>query len=118
MFTVCKYTVCDTPHSPRLLRILESGHASERGGREEPFRTYEGLESAARDLQEELQSCREALAGAARQQHYTGARLHGDCEALCRATFSGLQQLLLAPQVCPTATSLDQDLCPNAQVRL
>ncbi|XP_029522506.1 HAUS augmin-like complex subunit 3 isoform X2 [Oncorhynchus nerka] len=82
----------------RLLRILESGHASERGGREEPFRTYEGLESAARDLQEELQSCREALAGAARQQHYTGARLHGDCEALRRATFSGLQQLFLAPQ--------------------
>uniref|UniRef100_A0A8C7M6A4 HAUS augmin-like complex, subunit 3 n=1 Tax=Oncorhynchus kisutch TaxID=8019 RepID=A0A8C7M6A4_ONCKI len=102
----------------RLLRILESGHASERGGREEPFRTYEGLESAARDLQEELQSCREALAGAARQQHYTGARLHGDCEALRRATFSGLQQLFLAPQVCPTATSLDEDLCPNAQVRL
>uniref|UniRef100_A0AAZ3PBC1 HAUS augmin-like complex subunit 3 N-terminal domain-containing protein n=1 Tax=Oncorhynchus tshawytscha TaxID=74940 RepID=A0AAZ3PBC1_ONCTS len=99
----------------RLLRILESGHASERGGREEPFRTYEGLESAARDLQEELQSCREALAGAARRQHYTGARLHGDCEALRRATFSGLQQLFLAPQVCPTATSLDQDLCPNAQ---
>lgn len=99
----------------RLLRILESGHASERGGREEPFRTYEGLESAARDLQGELQSCREALAGAARQQHYTGARLHSDCEALRRATFSGLQQLILAPQVCPTATSLDQDLCPNAQ---
>uniref|UniRef100_A0A4W5JX03 HAUS augmin-like complex, subunit 3 n=1 Tax=Hucho hucho TaxID=62062 RepID=A0A4W5JX03_9TELE len=99
----------------RLLQILESGHASERGGREDPFRTYEGLESAARDLQGELQSCREALAGAARQQHYTGARLHGDCEALRRATFSGLQQLFLAPQVCPTATSHDQDLCPNAQ---
>ncbi|XP_055794581.1 HAUS augmin-like complex subunit 3 isoform X1 [Salvelinus fontinalis] len=99
----------------RLLRILESGHASERGGREEPFRTYEGLESAARNLQGELQSCREALAGAARQQHYTGARLHGDCEALRRATFSGLQQLFLAPQVCPTATSHDQDLCTNAQ---
>ncbi|XP_023827976.1 HAUS augmin-like complex subunit 3 isoform X2 [Salvelinus sp. IW2-2015] len=82
----------------RLLRILESGHASGRGDREEPFRTYEGLESAARNLQGELQSCREALAGAARQQHYTGARLHGDCEALRRATFSGLQQLFLAPQ--------------------
>ncbi|KAJ8008470.1 hypothetical protein DPEC_G00105150 [Dallia pectoralis] len=99
----------------RLLQILESGLVSDGGGHGQPFRTYEGLDGAARNLQAELRSTREALAGAVRQQHYTGARLHSDMEALRRATFTMLQQLYLSPQVCPTATSHDQELCPNAQ---
>ncbi|XP_062305387.1 HAUS augmin-like complex subunit 3 isoform X2 [Osmerus eperlanus] len=97
----------------RLFQILELGQESGQS-RHEPFRTYEVLERSARSLQAELRSAREAASGEARQQGYTAARLRGDCEALHGATFSELQQLVLAPQVCPTATT-NQELCPNAQ---
>lgn len=97
----------------RLLQILDydSDHA-----RLEPFRTYEALNLAARDLTNNIQLTRDALAGASREQNYTVARLYGDCELLHRAMYSELQQLVLGPQVCPTATSDQELLCPNAQV--
>ncbi|XP_067117743.1 HAUS augmin-like complex subunit 3 isoform X2 [Osmerus mordax] len=81
----------------RLFQILELGQESGQS-RHEPFRTYEVLERSARSLQAELRSAREAASGEARQQGYTAARLRGDCEALHGATFSELQQLVLAPQ--------------------
>uniref|UniRef100_UPI0037E85D04 HAUS augmin-like complex subunit 3 n=1 Tax=Semicossyphus pulcher TaxID=241346 RepID=UPI0037E85D04 len=96
----------------RLLQILD--HDSDRG-RAEPFRTYEALDQAARDLSGNLQVTRDALAGAGREQHYTAARLYGDCEALHRATYTELQQLVLGPQVRPTASTDQELLCPNAQ---
>ncbi|KAJ8390322.1 hypothetical protein AAFF_G00108910 [Aldrovandia affinis] len=68
----------------RLYKVLESG-SDPAGVLEEPFRTYEGLEQAARGLQEELRSVQEALAGAAREQAFT---------------------------VCATPS---QELCPNSQ---
>uniref|UniRef100_A0A8D3CPP2 HAUS augmin-like complex, subunit 3 n=1 Tax=Scophthalmus maximus TaxID=52904 RepID=A0A8D3CPP2_SCOMX len=97
----------------RLLQILD--HDSHHG-RSEPFRTYEALDKAARDLAGDLRVTREALAGAGRQQHYTVARLSGDSEALHRAMYTELQQLVLGPQVCPTAINDQELLCPNAQV--
>lgn len=96
----------------RLLQILD--HDSHHG-RSEPFRTYEALDKAARDLAGDLRVTREALAGAGRQQHYTVARLSGDSEALHRAMYTELQQLVLGPQVCPTAINDQELLCPNAQ---
>ncbi|XP_042368293.1 HAUS augmin-like complex subunit 3 isoform X2 [Plectropomus leopardus] len=96
----------------RLLQILD--HDSDHG-RSEPFRTYEALDHAARDLAGNLQATRDALAGAGREQYYTAARFNGDCEALHRAMYTELQQLVLGPQVRPTATSDQELLCPNAQ---
>lgn len=99
----------------RLLQILD--HDSDQG-RSEPFRTYEALDQAACDLASNLQVTRDALAGAGREQLYTTARLHGDCEALHRAMYTEFQQLVLGPQVCPTAVTDQELLCPNAQVGL
>ncbi|XP_034006073.1 HAUS augmin-like complex subunit 3 isoform X1 [Trematomus bernacchii] len=102
---------CKDAAFSRLLQILD--HDSEHG-RSEPFRTYEALDHSARDLAGNLQVTRDALAGAGREQYYSAARLYGDCEALHRAMYTELQQLLLGPQVRPRAT--DQELlCPNAQ---
>ncbi|XP_068584338.1 HAUS augmin-like complex subunit 3 [Cebidichthys violaceus] len=102
---------CKDAAFSRLLQILD--HDSDRG-RSEPFRTYEALDHAARDLAGNLQVTRDALAGAGRQQDYTAARLYADCEALHAATHTELQQLILGPQVGPGIT--DQELlCPNAQ---
>ncbi|XP_030635175.1 HAUS augmin-like complex subunit 3 [Chanos chanos] len=95
----------------RLLQTLESGKGP---GREEPFRTYAALEAAATELREELLSVREALAGAGTEQGYTVARLESDLESLRRAAYSGVQQVLLRPQVCAPATPA-QEICPNAQ---
>ncbi|XP_035531569.1 HAUS augmin-like complex subunit 3 isoform X2 [Morone saxatilis] len=86
---------CKDAAFSRLLQILD--HDSDHG-RSEPFRTYEALDQAARDLAGNLQVTRDALAGAGREQHYTAARLYGDCEALHRAMYTELQQLVLGPQ--------------------
>jgi len=101
-----------------LLRLLQILDRDSDRGRSEPFRTYEALDHAARDLAGNLQVARDALAGAGREQSYTAARLHGDCEALHRAMYTELQQLILGPQVRPTATTDQELLCPNAQVGL
>ncbi|KAM4611550.1 HAUS augmin-like complex subunit 3 [Polymixia lowei] len=106
---------CKDASFSRLLQILEASKCGSDRSRAEPFRTYEALDKAARDLAGDLQSTREALAGAARQQGYTAARLHGDCEALRKATYTELQQLVLEPQVCPTGATDQELLCPNAQ---
>ncbi|XP_028999152.1 HAUS augmin-like complex subunit 3 isoform X9 [Betta splendens] len=79
----------------RLLQILD--HDSDHG-RSEPFRTYEALDQAASDLAGNLQMTRDALGGSRREQHYTAARLYGDCEALHRSMYTELQQLVLGPQ--------------------
>ncbi|XP_078132081.1 HAUS augmin-like complex subunit 3 [Sander vitreus] len=103
---------CKDAAFSRLLQILD--HDSDHG-RSEPFRTYEALNHAARDLAGNLQVTRDALAGAGREQYYTAARLYGDCEALHRAMYTELQQLVLGPQVRPTAITDQELLCPNAQ---
>ncbi|KAG7461969.1 hypothetical protein MATL_G00196800 [Megalops atlanticus] len=95
----------------RLYKILECGKGPS-GEREQPFKTFEGLEQVARDLREELRSAREALAAAAQEQAFTAARLEGHCETLRGATYSGLQQLVLTPQVCAAP---GQELCPSSQ---
>lgn len=97
----------------RLLQILE--HSTDKG-RLEPFRTYESLGQAACELAGDLQATRDALAGAAREQRYTAARLNSDCEALHRAMYTELQQLNLGPQVGPLDTTDQELLFPNAQV--
>ncbi|TNN72009.1 HAUS augmin-like complex subunit 3 [Liparis tanakae] len=103
---------CKDAAFSRLLQILDrdSDHS-----RSEPFRTYEALDHAARDLAGNLQVARDALAGAGREQSYTAARLYGDCEALHSAMYTELQQLILGPQVRPRATTDQELLCPNAQ---
>ncbi|XP_034757075.1 HAUS augmin-like complex subunit 3 isoform X1 [Etheostoma cragini] len=106
---------CKDAAFSRLLQILD--HDSDHG-RSEPFRTYEALDQAARDLAGNLQTSRDALACAGREQYYTAARLYGDCEALHRAMYTELQQLVLGPQVRPTAITDQELLCPNAQVGL
>ncbi|KAG7496072.1 hypothetical protein JOB18_011498 [Solea senegalensis] len=103
---------CKDAAFSRLLQILDS--VSDHG-RSEPFRTYEALDQAACELAGNLQVTRDALAGAGREQHYTAARLYGDCEALHRAMYTELQQLVLGPQVRPTAITDQELLCPNAQ---
>ncbi|XP_054457372.1 HAUS augmin-like complex subunit 3 isoform X2 [Anoplopoma fimbria] len=103
---------CKDAAFSRLLQILD--HDPDHG-RSEPFRTYEALDQAARDLAGNLQVTRDALAGAGRTQDYTAARLYGDCEALHRAMYTELQQLILGPQVRPTAITDQELLCPNAQ---
>lgn len=96
----------------RLFQILD--HSS-HSGHSEPFRTYEALNQAACDLARDLQTTRDALEGASREQNYTAARLHSDCEALHRAMYTELRQLVLGPQVRPMASSDQPQLCPNAQ---
>ncbi|KAM9836418.1 HAUS augmin-like complex subunit 3 [Aulostomus maculatus] len=96
----------------RLLQILH--HHSDKG-RAEPFRTYEALDQAARDLAENLQVSRDALAGASREQRYTAARINSDREALQRSMYTEFQQLVLGPQVCSAALTDQELLCPNAQ---
>ncbi|XP_018560671.1 HAUS augmin-like complex subunit 3 [Lates calcarifer] len=103
---------CKDAAFSRLLQILD--HDSDHG-RSEPFRTYEALDQAARDLAGNLQVTRDALAGAGREQYYTAARLYSDCEALHRAMYTELQQLVLGPQVRPAASTDQELLCPNAQ---
>lgn len=105
---ICKKDVAFS----RLFQILD--HSSNRG-RSEPFQTYEALNQAAHDLSGSLQTTRDALAGANREQFFTAARLRGDCEALHRVTHTELQQLVLGPQVSPMASSDQPQLCPNAQ---
>ncbi|XP_056156385.1 HAUS augmin-like complex subunit 3 isoform X2 [Lampris incognitus] len=106
---------CKDAAFSRLLQILETSRDSSDHSRTEPFQTYKALDQAARDLAGNLQSTREALAGAACQQGYMGARLHGDCETLHQAIYIELQQLVLEPQVCPTAATDQELLCPSAQ---
>ncbi|PWA28869.1 hypothetical protein CCH79_00012871 [Gambusia affinis] len=96
----------------RLLQILD--HDSDCG-RSEPFRTYQGLDQAAQNLKTNIQLSRDSVASACREQQYMAARLYSDCEALHRATYTEVQQLLLGPQVRPTATADQDSLCPNAQ---
>uniref|UniRef100_A0A8C4EBP1 HAUS augmin-like complex, subunit 3 n=1 Tax=Dicentrarchus labrax TaxID=13489 RepID=A0A8C4EBP1_DICLA len=103
---------CKDAAFSRLLQILD--HDSDHG-RSEPFRTYEALDQVSRDLAGNLQVTRDALAGAGREQYYTAARLYGDCEALHRAMYTVLQQLVLGPQVRPTAITDQELLCPSAQ---
>ncbi|XP_008281605.1 HAUS augmin-like complex subunit 3 [Stegastes partitus] len=103
---------CKDAAFSRLLQILD--HDSDHG-RSEPFRTYDALDQAARDLASNLQLTRDALAGACREQCYTAARLYGDCEVLHKAMYTELQQLVLGPQVRPTAITDQELLCPNAQ---
>uniref|UniRef100_A0A3Q3WWG8 HAUS augmin-like complex subunit 3 N-terminal domain-containing protein n=1 Tax=Mola mola TaxID=94237 RepID=A0A3Q3WWG8_MOLML len=79
----------------RLLQILE--HVSEQGW-SEPFRTYKALDQAACSLAGDFQRTKDALVSASREQHYTAARLNGDCEVLHRAMYTELQQLVLGPQ--------------------
>lgn len=108
-----------TPHSCMLvflLRLLQILDRESDRGRSEPFQTYEGLDQAAQNLRTNIQLSRDSVAGARREQHYIAARLYSDCEALHRATYTELQQLLLGPQVCPTATADQDSFCPNAQV--
>uniref|UniRef100_A0A1A8QYH9 HAUS augmin-like complex, subunit 3 n=1 Tax=Nothobranchius rachovii TaxID=451742 RepID=A0A1A8QYH9_9TELE len=96
----------------RLLQILKHNSGS---GRVEPFRTYEALDQAAHSLVTNHQLLLDTLASARREQRYAAARLYGDCEVLHKAAYTEVQQLVLGPQVCPTASN-DQDLlCPNAQ---
>ncbi|KAI1888385.1 hypothetical protein AGOR_G00184600 [Albula goreensis] len=96
----------------RLYRVLELRASDSVDGREDPFRTYGGLEQAAHRLQEEMLAVREALAKAAQEQFLATVRLEADCEQLRGVAYSGMQQLLLGPQVCATAS---QDLCSNSQ---
>lgn len=96
----------------RLFQILDRNSNISRA---EPFRTYEALNQAARDLANNLQQTRDALTGVSREQNYTAACLFGGCEDLHRAMYTELQQLVLGPQVCPMASSDQQLLCPNAQ---
>ncbi|XP_068611784.1 HAUS augmin-like complex subunit 3 [Brachionichthys hirsutus] len=96
----------------RLLQILD--HDLDRG-RSEPFRTYEALDRAARNLAGNLKAARDAVAAAALEQCRTARRLSGDCEALHRAMHTEFQQLVLGPQVCPMAITDQELLCPNAQ---
>ncbi|KAM8746662.1 HAUS augmin-like complex subunit 3 isoform 1-T1 [Acanthopagrus schlegelii] len=103
---------CKDAAFSRLLQILDHDSAH---GRSEPFRTYEALDQAAHDLAGNLQVTRDALAGAGREQYYTAARLNADCEALHRAMYTEFQQLVLGPQVRPTAITDQELLCPNAQ---
>uniref|UniRef100_A0A3Q3MQN6 HAUS augmin-like complex, subunit 3 n=1 Tax=Mastacembelus armatus TaxID=205130 RepID=A0A3Q3MQN6_9TELE len=103
---------CKDAAFSRLLQILE--HHSEYNP-SEPFRTYKALDQAACDLAGKLQVTRDALCSADREQYYTAARLSGDCEALHRAMYTALQQLVLGPQVCPMAITDQELLCPNAQ---
>ncbi|KAK5604741.1 hypothetical protein CRENBAI_011451 [Crenichthys baileyi] len=79
----------------RLLQILDrdSDH-----GQSEPFRTYEALDQAARSLKTNIQLTQDSVAGASREQRYMAARLYSDCEALHRAMYTELQQLVLGPQ--------------------
>ncbi|KAJ8262621.1 hypothetical protein GJAV_G00168450 [Gymnothorax javanicus] len=93
----------------RLYRALQRD-GEDAGGRVEPFRTYEGLESSAQELQEELGTLQDALDTASQEQGLMAGRLEGDCDLLRGVAYSGLQQLVLTPQVCATA-----ELCPNAQ---
>ncbi|XP_029311236.1 HAUS augmin-like complex subunit 3 [Cottoperca gobio] len=86
---------CKDAAFSRLLQILDRDSDN---GRSEPFRTYEALDHAARDLACNLQVTQDALAGAGREQYYTAARLYGDCEALHREMYTELQQLVLGPQ--------------------
>ncbi|XP_041634814.1 HAUS augmin-like complex subunit 3 isoform X2 [Cheilinus undulatus] len=86
---------CKDAAFSRLLQILD--HDSDHS-RSEPFRTYEALDQAACNLAGNLQVTREALAGADREQLYTAARLYSDCDALRRAMYTELQQLVLGPQ--------------------
>uniref|UniRef100_A0A8D3A346 HAUS augmin-like complex, subunit 3 n=1 Tax=Scophthalmus maximus TaxID=52904 RepID=A0A8D3A346_SCOMX len=71
---------------PTLLRLLQILDHDSHHGRSEPFRTYEALDKAARDLAGDLRVTREALAGAGRQQHYTV--LHVCAHYSCRCLFS------------------------------
>lgn len=97
----------------RLFKILDSVSDQTRS---EPFRTYEALDQAARNLASERQMTRDTLGGASREQRYTATRLSADCEALHRVMYTELQQLVLGPQVCPTGVTDQELLCPNAQV--
>lgn len=110
---LCNISKCCITPFLRLLKILERDSDQ---GRVEPFRTYEELQQASRDLAGNLQVTRDALAGACREQYYTTARLYGDCEALHKAMYTEFQQLVLGPQVRPTAITDQELLCPNAQV--
>ncbi|KAM9424770.1 HAUS augmin-like complex subunit 3 isoform 2-T2 [Pholidichthys leucotaenia] len=96
---------CKDAAFSRLLQILD--HNSDRC-HSEPFRTYEALDQAAYNLASNLQSTRDALTAACREQCYTVACLNSDCEALHRAMYTEFQQLVLGPQEL-TAKLLEAD---------
>lgn len=103
---------CKDATFSRLFKILDSASDQPRS---EPFRTYEALDQAARNLRSELQMTRDTLGSASCEQRYKATRLSGDCEALHRVMYTELQQLVLGPQVCPTGITDQELLCPNAQ---
>ncbi|KAG7270325.1 hypothetical protein CRUP_007026 [Coryphaenoides rupestris] len=106
---------CQDATFSRLLQILEASRGGAGPGPAEPFRTHEALDRAACHRAADLQAAREAVSGAACRQGHTGGRLHGDCQALHRAAYTELQQLVLEPQVCTAAAGDQELLCPSAQ---
>ncbi|KAM9826902.1 HAUS augmin-like complex subunit 3 [Neosynchiropus ocellatus] len=96
----------------RLFQILDQDSDNERA---DPFWTYEALDQGAFDLADKLKLTQEALSEAKQQQYSTAACLSCHSEALHRAMYTELQQLVLGPQVCSMVLTDQELLCPNAQ---
>ncbi|MGH0135595.1 UNVERIFIED_CONTAM: hypothetical protein FKN15_058270 [Acipenser sinensis] len=77
----------------RLYQMLEG-----ETGKEQLFRTYEGLEQAAQKLRQDVALVKERLAASSQEQSLLTAKMESESDVLRNTNYCGLKQLMLTPQ--------------------
>ncbi|XP_041123864.1 HAUS augmin-like complex subunit 3 isoform X1 [Polyodon spathula] len=97
--TVKQRSIIDSKDSAfhRLYLMLEG-----ETGKEQLFRTYEGLEQAAQKLRQDVASVKDRLAASSQEQSFLTAKMESESDVLRNTNYCGLKQLMLTPQVCLT----------------
>ncbi|XP_034774808.2 HAUS augmin-like complex subunit 3 [Acipenser ruthenus] len=81
----------------RLYQLLEG-----ETGKEQLFRTYEGLEQAAQKLRQDVTSVKDRLTASSQEQSFLTAKMESESDVLRNTNYCGLKHLTLTPQVCLT----------------
>ncbi|XP_033889998.2 HAUS augmin-like complex subunit 3 isoform X1 [Acipenser ruthenus] len=97
--TVKQRSIIDSKDSSfhRLYQMLEG-----ETGKEQLFRTYEGLEQAAQKLCQDVALVKERLAASSQEQSLLTVKMESESDVLRNTNYCGLKQLMLTPQVCLT----------------
>ncbi|XP_033890000.2 HAUS augmin-like complex subunit 3 isoform X2 [Acipenser ruthenus] len=93
--TVKQRSIIDSKDSSfhRLYQMLEG-----ETGKEQLFRTYEGLEQAAQKLCQDVALVKERLAASSQEQSLLTVKMESESDVLRNTNYCGLKQLMLTPQ--------------------
>ncbi|MGH0155289.1 UNVERIFIED_CONTAM: hypothetical protein FKN15_033048 [Acipenser sinensis] len=77
----------------RLYQMLEG-----ETGKEQLFRTYEGLQQAAQKLRQDVTSVKDRLTASSQEQSFQTAKMESESDVLRNTNYCGLKHLTLTPQ--------------------